>query len=180
MDQNIGRIISEKYRIIRQLGQGAFGSAYLASNLLSDSQVVIKITHEKGSDYETKAFEREAMASARVRDRNIVSVIEAGTTEDGYGYIVREYIEGKGLDQLLRQAGSLQLGFAVRITLATGSKSPPVALLAVTAIVATLAWVKWGTRYELLGIVVGVLYAVSGLSVAALLRRQLKARRSAM
>jgi len=53
MDQNIGRIISEKYRIIRPLGQGAFGSAYLACNLLSDRQVVIKITHEKGSDYET-------------------------------------------------------------------------------------------------------------------------------
>jgi hypothetical protein len=57
-------------------------------------RVVGKITNKKRSDYETKAFDKEVTASASIRDPNIVSAIDVGTTEDGFGFIVKEYLTG--------------------------------------------------------------------------------------
>ncbi len=115
MDQ----LINGRYRIIKLLGRGAFGSVYLAHDVNSLHDVVIKITNEPADDYESNAFEREVRTLARVSGPNIIGLTDWGTTKDGNSYIVREYLDGETLDRILTEAdGSLDLVLAVRVALA--------------------------------------------------------------
>ena len=120
MDRNTGEIINGRYRIAKLLGRGAFGSVYLAHDMVvAQRPVVIKITHEPFDDNESTAFAREADTSAAVKDPNLMGVFDAGITEDGYSYIVREYIEGETLETILKRAGGpLDVVFAARIAIA--------------------------------------------------------------
>lgn len=111
MDPNIHQIINKRYRIIQPLGRGAFGTVYLAEDLGLQVKVVIKLTNEIESDDERRALSREARVLASVSDSHIVRFLDTGTTSEGHVFIVREYVEGDTLRQLIEQTGSLDLKF---------------------------------------------------------------------
>lgn len=86
------------FTLIRPLGEGGFGSVWLAEDMNLGRQVALKLPVSK--QRETGHLLHEARAAANLHHPNIVSVYEVGS-EDGQVYIASEYIEGLSLRDLL-------------------------------------------------------------------------------
>ena len=104
MDSMIGREIG-KYTITELLGEGGMAVVYKARQPSLDRDVAIKIlTGPLARDEEfVTRFRREATAAGSLGHPNILTVHDAGVTEDGLHYIVMEYASGGPLSDLLRR-----------------------------------------------------------------------------
>ena len=77
-------------------------SVYLASDQELDRPVALKVLAEQytADDEFAERFRREAQTAARLAHPNVVQVFDTGADE-GRLYIVMEYVEGEGLDEVL-------------------------------------------------------------------------------
>ena len=117
-DVLIGRVLDDRYEVAARLGEGGFGMVYLAAQMkLEGRPCVVKVAKpELARDVEFAArFEREKKALMALRGRNTVQILDYGRTEDGIDYIVMEYIEGEGLDEVLKRERRLTPARALRI-----------------------------------------------------------------
>lgn len=92
------QLVLERYRLLRQLGTGAFGVVWLARDERLAREVAVKAIP---LDHASGRAEQEARAAARLSHPAIVTLYEAGT-EDGTTYLVTELVRGGTLAQLLR------------------------------------------------------------------------------
>ncbi len=107
-DTLIGALISDRYLIDRKLGQGGFGSVYLAADKkVVSRKVVIKVLHdeETTNEWSVKKFKQEIEALARIDHPSIVGIIDAGEMLSGKPYIVMQYVDGVTLRSLIRPEG---------------------------------------------------------------------------
>jgi eukaryotic-like serine/threonine-protein kinase len=83
-------------------------SVYLASDRELDRPVALKVLAEQYTEDDEFAerFRREAQTAARLAHPNVVQVFDTGEDEDRL-YIVMEYVEGEGLDEVLAREGRL-------------------------------------------------------------------------
>ncbi|MCX7152799.1 MAG: serine/threonine-protein kinase [Proteobacteria bacterium] len=111
-----------KYEIQKQLGQGATGTVYLATDTFSGSEVALKTIDpalfrdpEFGAEYRTQ-FLNEASLAGKLRHPHIVGILDAVVEEDS-GYIAMELVMGGDLaerssvDTLLSVGDVMQVGF---------------------------------------------------------------------
>ncbi|MBN1656223.1 MAG: serine/threonine protein kinase [Deltaproteobacteria bacterium] len=103
LDKN--KVIAGKYRLNRVIGEGGIGAVWEATHLTLNSPVAIKFIDCGGPHGAQIAdrFLREARISAAVRHRNVVQIMDFGTSDDG-PYMVMEYLEGHSLGSEIRQA----------------------------------------------------------------------------
>ncbi|MGO9442444.1 MAG: protein kinase domain-containing protein [Terriglobales bacterium] len=103
--QKIGR-----YDITGELGKGAMGVVYKATDPNIGRTVAIKTTRLDAHGLDTedllRRFRNEARAAGTLNHPNIVTIYDAGEQE-GVFYIAMEYIEGETLHGLLSQHRSL-------------------------------------------------------------------------
>lgn len=113
-----GKMISERYEIIKSIGEGGMANVYLAKDTILNRKVAIKILRGDLANDEkfVRRFQREALSSSSLSHPNIVEMYDVGE-DDGNYYIVMEYIEGKTLKQLIKKRGSLTLSEALDIML---------------------------------------------------------------
>jgi serine/threonine protein kinase len=107
-DPLAGALLDGRYAIKRKLGQGGFGSVYLASDeKMMSRPVVAKILHvEKiGHDWTHKKFKQEVEAMARIDHPSVVGVLDSGQLADGQPYIVMQYVDGVSLRSLIPVEG---------------------------------------------------------------------------
>jgi serine/threonine protein kinase/WD40 repeat protein len=92
------------FQLLRLLGQGSFGFVYQARDAQLGRTVAIKIPRAGvfATQQEQERFLREARSAAHLKHPNIVAVYEIAQ-ENHVPYLVREYIEGQTLADLLRQ-----------------------------------------------------------------------------
>ncbi|MBI5534030.1 MAG: protein kinase [Deltaproteobacteria bacterium] len=112
-----GTIIAGKYRIESAIAKGGMGEVWIATNVILDSKVAIKVLLRSLVD-STEAAERllrEARAAARISHRNIVQVYDFGYIETGEPFIVMELLRGENLSDRLVRAVRLQAVQAVEI-----------------------------------------------------------------
>ena len=113
------RIIRNKYRIIRKVGQGGMGIVYLAEHSLLGGQVALKflaVELSRNPQF-VKRFRNEARAAYQLRHPNIVEVTDLDQDEDGILFIAMEYVPGPSLRAVLRETkGPLPTGRALQIT----------------------------------------------------------------
>ena len=111
-----GQKISDRYQIIKSIGEGGMANVYLAYDTILDRNVAVKILRGDLSNDEkfVRRFQREAIAASSLSHQNIVEVYDVGE-DNGEYYIVMEYIEGKHLKNLLKKRGKLTLSEAVDI-----------------------------------------------------------------
>jgi serine/threonine protein kinase len=105
VDPLLGRVIADKYRIIKVLGRGGMGSVYEGQHLLLDRTVAIKVLRGNIAADERAAtrFIREAKAAAKIEHPNAVTIYDFGVLQDGNAYLVMEFIRGCSLRQILYQ-----------------------------------------------------------------------------
>jgi predicted Ser/Thr protein kinase len=103
--QTIGR-----YNIAAELGKGAMGVVYRATDPNIGRTVAIKTTRLDTHGLEPadllRRFRNEARSAGTLNHPNIVTIYDAGE-QDGIFYIAMEYIEGETLHALLTQHRSL-------------------------------------------------------------------------
>ncbi|MCC6150672.1 MAG: protein kinase [Planctomycetes bacterium] len=96
------------YQIVEKLGQGAMGAVFKARQLRMERWVAIKILQpELAANTSVKQrFLQEARASARLNHPNVIVGIDAGEIA-GLSYFAMEYVEGKTLQQLVKERGPM-------------------------------------------------------------------------
>ena len=86
------------YRVIRHLGEGGFGTVYLAEQEEPiRRRVAIKLLRIGfGPDVEQRLarFDAEREAIARMEHPNVARVLDAGAPDEGSPYLVMEYVRG--------------------------------------------------------------------------------------
>ncbi len=113
-----GQKISDRYQIIKSIGEGGMANVYLAYDTILDRNVAVKVLRGDLANDEkfVRRFQREALSASSLSNPNIVEVYDVGE-DNGEYYIVMEYIEGKHLKQLLKKRGKLTVPEVVDITL---------------------------------------------------------------
>ncbi|XP_003270172.2 serine/threonine-protein kinase Nek5 isoform X2 [Nomascus leucogenys] len=113
----------DKYDVIKAIGQGAFGKAYLAKGKSDSKHCVIKeINFEKMPIQEKEASKKEVILLEKMKHPNIVAFFNS-FQENGRLFIVMEYCDGGDLmKRINRQRGVLFsedqiLGWFVQISL---------------------------------------------------------------
>ncbi len=112
----MNKILSDRYLLVKSLGEGGMADVYLAMDTILSREVAIKILRgELSSDPVTLLrFQREANAASKLNHPNVVDVYDVGEC-DGRHYIVMEYVRGRTLKQLIAQRGALDKKEAVDI-----------------------------------------------------------------
>ncbi len=90
------------FRILRQIGRGGMGVVYEAEQESLGRHVALKVLlgGPMLDARQLARFKREAQSAARLHHTNIVPVFGVGES-DGLHYYVMQYIEGRGLEQVL-------------------------------------------------------------------------------
>lgn len=115
-NKNTGYLLNNRYRLIDQIGEGGMANVYLGKDTILNRNVAIKVLRGDLSNDEVfvQRFQREALAATALEHPNLVQVYDVGQ-EQGYHYIVMEYIEGKTLKQLIKQHGPLSVGETIDV-----------------------------------------------------------------
>lgn len=109
---NIGR-----YQVLKTLGQGGFGTVYLAHDPVLDRSVALKVNRAEIAPTGPKVemLFREARLAAKVRHERIVTIYDVGVCDETGVYVAMEYVAGEPLSARLKD-GPLEQADAIRIT----------------------------------------------------------------
>src|SRR4029078_9129980 len=97
-----------RYRLVRQIGEGGFGTVYLAEQAEPVRRsVAVKIIRPGMDTRQVVArFEAERQAVVMMDHPNIAKVFEAGATEAGRPYFVMELVRGTKITNYCDQKSS--------------------------------------------------------------------------
>jgi len=123
MEELVGEVVGEKYRLDELLGSGGAGAVFAAENTWTRKRVALKIlVDQSDADDEMLArFRREARAASRFDHPNIVQVFDLGHEDDVGWYIVQELLEGEDLRARLLTKRRLSLREALGLLVPIGA-----------------------------------------------------------
>lgn len=111
-----GDVLKQRYRIVKWLGEGGMGTVFLAEDLrLPGKRWAVKETFSFGAD--AAGFKRETDMLARLQHPRLPQIVDSypADEENGYAYVVMEYIEGRTLEAALRKQGRFAVEATVRV-----------------------------------------------------------------
>ncbi|MBM4377111.1 MAG: protein kinase [Deltaproteobacteria bacterium] len=123
MSPQIDKLINNKYRLVRLIGEGGMGSVWEARHELLGTSVALKFLHgalakRKGL---VERFLQEAQVSARIKSPHVVQVSDVDRASDGLAFMVMELIEGVSLqaryEALFERGERLEYGTAFEVML---------------------------------------------------------------
>jgi aminoglycoside phosphotransferase (APT) family kinase protein len=91
-----------RYELLRSLGQGGMGTVWLARDLSTGTECVLKRLDPDVLRVAPGSLRREFELLARVRHPSVVSVLELGFAPDGAPYLTMEYVPGAAADKAER------------------------------------------------------------------------------
>lgn len=99
----IGRLLSERYKILKYLG-GGMSSVYLAEDIILNRNVVVKMIKVDAHDEERSRlrFQREVQSTTQLSHPNIVNVLDVDETDE-YQLLVTEVVDGPTLKQYIEE-----------------------------------------------------------------------------
>ncbi len=114
-----GSIFAEQYEILEEIGSGGMGMVYKANDKQFDRPVAVKVLHGhlSADPVSKKRFEQEAKAAMTLAHPNLISVAHYGFSALGFPFLVMDYIDGYGLDELLQEKGHLAVSDFLEIFL---------------------------------------------------------------
>jgi len=104
-----------RYKIVRELGQGASGVVYLGTDPFIKRNVAVKIS-QPTSDRALERFFIEAQSAGRLIHQNLVIIYDVGM-HDRFSYITMEYVDGTTLEKYCHKDHLLPVNEAIDIIL---------------------------------------------------------------
>jgi serine/threonine protein kinase len=93
-------IIRGRYQLESMIGEGGMASIWRARDLTLARSIAVKLLFardERDRDALVERFLREARIAASVQHRNVIQIVDFGTTEDNAPFMVMELLEGEPL-----------------------------------------------------------------------------------
>jgi serine/threonine protein kinase len=117
LNERVGMLVADRYRIVRTLGAGGMGGVYEAEHELIGKRVALKCLHREYSrDRDlVERFKREARAATAIGNEHIVDVTDMGDLPDGAPFLVMEVLQGQTLSDLIEKGGAMRLPRAIHI-----------------------------------------------------------------
>ncbi|MGF1464827.1 MAG: serine/threonine-protein kinase [Sandaracinaceae bacterium] len=111
-----GFVVGGRYRLETPIGTGGMATVWKATHLALNRRVAVKFIDRPAHTARTRErFLREARVAAAVHHRNVVDIIDFGTTDDGRPYMVMELLVGETLADRMDRAPPLGVGSALAI-----------------------------------------------------------------
>ena len=91
--------LADRYRLIKVIGGGGFGTVWKAYDRTRSQWVAIKVLHGQYTRDKSfiERFQRGARAMARLRHQNVVKIEGDYAKDNGFHYFVMELVEGENL-----------------------------------------------------------------------------------
>ena len=105
MTLETGSVLNNRYRIVKQLGQGGFGAVYRAWDISLERPCAIK-ENLGTTDEAQRQFKREATILANVVHPNLPRVTDHFIIQGQGQYLVMDYVEGEDLQSMLERTGA--------------------------------------------------------------------------
>src|SRR6266536_2597716 len=99
------RVLGGRYEIDTVLGRGGMAEVYLGTDRVLGRKVAVKVLepqYARDASFVAR-FRREAQSAASLNHPNVVNVFDTGS-DDGTHFIVMEYVQGKTLSQVIKDA----------------------------------------------------------------------------
>jgi eukaryotic-like serine/threonine-protein kinase len=107
----IGAVLAGKYRMERVVGTGGMGVVAVARHLRLGSRVAVKFMLPRPGDSERSVarFLKEARTASRITNPHVARVFDVDLRDDGFPYIVMEYLQGDTLAAAIRRDSALDV-----------------------------------------------------------------------
>ncbi len=96
------------WRLVRILGRGGMGAVHLGEREdgAFEQRVAVKVLAPTvGSRMGRARFDRERRILARMEHPNVARLLDGGVTPEGLPYLAMEYVDGRPIDQYVREEG---------------------------------------------------------------------------
>src|SRR5688572_32330708 len=87
------KIGSDRFELVRQVGEGGSGVVYEAIDLHTQTTVALKLLH-RDDETARERFDREVATLAELNHPSIVRYVAHGISEDNRGYLAMEWLPG--------------------------------------------------------------------------------------
>jgi eukaryotic-like serine/threonine-protein kinase len=117
---DVGRILAERYVILRPLAEGAMSTVWVAMDQNEGVNVAIKTISLDASGWRAEIrdrFLKEARLLARGKHEHLVGVRDVGETDDGFLYLVLDLLDGETLSTRLDRETKLAWPEAVALVI---------------------------------------------------------------
>ena len=98
-DMLVGTVLSERYRLVEKMGEGAMGWVFLAEHVDIRKKFAVKVLRPSlcRLNEAVSRFKREARAATSIGSQHIVDVTDFGQTDTGAAFFVMEHLDGEDL-----------------------------------------------------------------------------------
>jgi eukaryotic-like serine/threonine-protein kinase len=106
-DPLLGLVLSDRYRIVRKLGEGGMGAVYQAEHALIEKRIALKVLFPeltRRTDLVAR-FLQEAKSASRIGHENVIDISDFGQSPEGLVYIAMEYLDGQDLGAIIKTSG---------------------------------------------------------------------------
>lgn len=109
VDPLLGKVVSDRYRVIKKLGEGGMGAVYLVEHVFIEKKVALKVLAPELSRKAdlTARFLQEAKSASRIGHENVIDISDFGQSPEGFVYFAMEYLQGQDLGQVVRAEGAM-------------------------------------------------------------------------
>ena len=106
-DDLVGKVVQNRYEVVRRLGAGGMGVVFLARHIHLDKLFALKIISPRFLDDPQigQRFLLEARAASKIDHPNVVNITDFGPPEEGPAFFAMEYLEGETLESALERVG---------------------------------------------------------------------------
>jgi serine/threonine-protein kinase len=111
----VRRVLADRYRVERVIGEGGMATVYLADDLKHKRKVALKVMRpELAATVGADRFLREVEIAANLSHPHILPMYDSGEA-DGVLYYVMPYVEGESLSARLKREGELPVASALQL-----------------------------------------------------------------
>jgi len=117
-DPMLGRLLDNRYRMTKKIGEGGMGAIYQAVHTEMGRTCAIKLLAPitTGRDEALARFKREAKMASRIDNPHAVTIYDFGEAENGLLFLAMEYIDGRPLSGIITEHRMLSIDRVVHIT----------------------------------------------------------------
>jgi eukaryotic-like serine/threonine-protein kinase len=112
-----GDVIANKYRVDQVLGCGGMAWVLRATHLQLSQTVALKFLRFTATREGIARFFQEGRAAARVSSEAVTRILDVDTLPDGSPFLVMEFLDGRDLEKVVSEPGTLDVPTAVDLTI---------------------------------------------------------------